>query len=132
MPSRMLLLLCFILLDYLVTLSLISHPIQEANIFARASMEIFGIPLGLTLFTILTNMPLYLILYLFESSMINRHISTSQIANSGIEAAFAWFIAGAHFNGATSWFWGAPDLSRQSIGAAVYMLVILMVRKKLK
>jgi hypothetical protein len=49
---RLMILLGFIMFDYITTLAFCKIPVQEASVYARAFMEAFGIPFGLTLFGI--------------------------------------------------------------------------------
>ena len=114
---------CFSLLDYLVTLVLYTLSAQEGNLLARSFMEAYGIPLGLTPFDALANLPIYVILCL-DSHFINLPVRSSRIVEVFTDAIFAWFIAGLHFNGATSWVWFAPDLVRQGLGASLYLLIV--------
>jgi hypothetical protein len=116
----------FIFIDYLVTMTLCKAPLEEGNLFARSFMEIYGIPVGLTLFDLLANVPIYIVLCL-NSHLINLPPKLANIAETAADIIFAWFIAGLHFNGATSWFWFAPDVLRQSLGASLYFLIVLVV-----
>ena len=52
----------FILVDYLATLIFIKAPIEEGNLLVRMFMENYGILLGLTIFDLLINIPIYLIM----------------------------------------------------------------------
>jgi hypothetical protein len=121
--KRISVLSCFILLDYLVTVIFCTMPAQEGNLLARSFIEAYGIPLGLTLFDAIANLPIYVILCL-DSHLINLPLRSSRIAEVFTDAIFAWFIAGLHFNGATSWVWFAPDTVRQTLGASVYLLIV--------
>lgn len=120
-------LFAFIFLDYLVTLILCTAPTNEGNFLARGFMEAYGIPLGLTLFDLIANLPIYLMLSL-NSHLVNLPPKLSRIAETSADCAFAWFIAGLHFNGAASWLWFAPDILRQTLGAAFYLVVIYLLR----
>jgi hypothetical protein len=113
-------------MDYLVTLLLCKTPLEEGNLFARGFMESYGIPLGLTLFDLIANFPIYIVLCL-NSHLINLPPKLSNIAEATVDVVFAWFIAGLHFNGTASWFWFAPDVLRQSLGAFLYFLVVFVV-----
>jgi len=117
----------FIFLDYLVTLILCHAPADEGNLLARGFMETYGIPLGLTLFDLIANLPIYLVLSL-NSHFANLPPRLSRIVETSADCAFAWFIAGLHFNGAASWLWFAPDVLRQAMGASVYLAVIFFLR----
>jgi hypothetical protein len=124
----MLLLFLFILLDYLATLLLISYPNEESNVFARGFMEAFGVAWGLTIFSVLANLPLYLILGLLAFYPRYLRFSTSPFATSGLDLAFAWFVAGTHFSGAFSWLLnGASNLLYQLTGAALYLSILFVV-----
>jgi len=129
---RIWLLSLFILLDYLVTLLMISYPDQEANIVARNFMEMFGVAFGLTLFSALVNLPIYLILGIFAFYPRHLQITTSPFASSGLDIAFAWFVAGTHFSGALSWIWIGPSVLYQLAGAGLYLFILFVVGKKLK
>jgi hypothetical protein len=121
--KRISLLSCFILLDYLVTVIFCTVPAQEGNLLARNFMEAYGIPLGLTFFDALANLPIYVILCL-DSHFVNLPARSSRVVEVFTDAIFAWFIAGLHFNGATSWVWFAPDVVRQALGASLYFLIV--------
>jgi hypothetical protein len=121
--KRISVLSCFILLDYLVTAIFCTMPAQEGNLLARSFMEAYGIPLGLTPFDALANLPIYVILCL-DSHFINLPVRSSRIIEVFTDTIFAWFIAGLHFNGATSWIWFAPDVVRQALGASLYLLIV--------
>ena len=123
---RICVLFAFIFIDYLVTITLCKAPLEEGNLFARSFMEIYGIPVGLTLFDLLANVPIYIVLCL-NSHLINLPPKLANIAETAADVIFAWFIAGLHFNGAASWFWFAPDVLRQSLGAFLYFLVVFVV-----
>ena len=127
--TRLILLLSFIMFDYTATLAFCSAPIFEGNIYARAFMETFGIGLGLTLFNIITTTPLYLI-FSVDSHMIRLPPKIAKLTNPVVDGIFAWFIAGVRFNGATSWFWSAPLVVRQITGAALYLILILILIKR--
>jgi len=114
------LLFMFILFDYLATLIFCTTPANEANPYVRMFMENYGILLGLTIFDLLINFPIYLILC-FDSHFINLPQQLSKIVNPLIDLSLAWFLAGYHFNGATSWFWPVPDLMRQATGFGLYL-----------
>jgi hypothetical protein len=122
----------FVLLDYLVTLLMISYPREEANIFARSFMEMFGVALGLTLFSALINLPVYLILGILAFYPTRLQIATSPLAGSGLDVAFAWFVAGTHFSGALSWVCVGPTLLYQLVGAGLYLFILFFVGRKLK
>jgi len=130
--QRTMLLSIFILLDYLVTLFLISYPAEEANAFARSFMEIFGVGLGLSLFCVLINLPIYLILGLLAFYSESRRFVALPFATPGLDIMFAWFVAGTHFSGALSWISTGSTLLYQSAGALLYLCALFFVSKKLK
>ena len=121
--KRISVLSCFIVLDYLVTVIFCTVPAQEGNLPARSFMEVYGIPLGLTLFNASANLPIYVILCL-DSHVINLPARSSRVVEVFANAIFAWFIAGLHFNGAPSWVWFAPDVVRQALGASLYLPIV--------
>jgi len=129
--KRISLLFTFIFLDYLVTLLLCRAPTDEGNVLARSFMEVYGIPLGLTAFDLIANLPIYLMLSL-NSHLANLPPKLSRIAETSADFALAWFIAGLHFNGATSWIWFAPDFLRQALGASIYLVIIFFLRRKFR
>jgi hypothetical protein len=110
----------FILFDYLSTLIFCRVPSEEANVFARSFMENFGIPLGLTLFVLVVNLPVYMTLSL-DSHVIKISSKAATLVEPFVDSVFAWFIAGLHFSGGSSWFWCAPSLTRQVFGALLYL-----------
>lgn len=127
--KRMCLLFGFILLDYFATLAFCTTPMEEANLHLRAFMENCGIFLGLTIFDVLINLPIYLILC-FDSHFISLPARLSRIVEPLVDVVLAWFLAGAHFNGATSWFWAAPDLIRQIAGFGIYLFIAMILYLK--
>ena len=129
--KRLSLLFAFIFLDYLVTLLLCTAPAEEGNLLARSFMEAYGIPLGLTVFDLIANLPIYLMLSL-NSHLANLPPKLSRMVETSADFTFAWFIAGLHFNGATSWLWFAPDVLRQALGASIYLFVIFILRRKIR
>ena len=128
---RMCLLFGFIFLDYLATLLFCTNPMEEANPHLRVFMENYGILLGLTFFDFLINLPVYLILS-FNSRLISLPARLSKIVEPLVDLALAWFLAGAHFNGAASWFWTAPDLIRQITGFSIYLFIAKVLSLKFR
>lgn len=128
--KRISLLFAFIFLDYLVTLFLCRVPADEGNLLARSFMEVYGTPLGLTLFVSVVNLPVYLMLSL-NSYFVNLPPRLSKIIETSADFAFAWFIAGLHFNGAASWIWLAPAVLRQALGASTYLFIIFFLRHRI-
>ena len=122
--KRMCLMFGFILLDYFATLAFCTTPMEEANPHLRVFMENHGVFLGLTIFDFLINLPIYLILC-FNSHFISLPAPLSKIVDPLVDVILAWFLAGAHFNGATSWFWLAPDLIRQATGFGIYLVIAM-------
>lgn len=129
--KRMLLIFGFILFDYFSTLIFCRVPYEEANPYARSFMEFFGIPAGLTLFVFVANLPIYTILSL-DSYLVRVPPKIAIIAEISVDLTFAWFIAGLHFSGGTSWFWYAPDLIRQNVGTVLYLVLAFIVVKPYK
>jgi len=125
---RILLVFTFILFDYFSTLVFCQAPHEEANLFARAFMNAFGIQTGLTLFVLATNLPIYMALS-FDSHVIRLPARISIAVEISVDALFAWFIAGVHFNGGSSWFWYTPDLPRQMLGAFLYLIIAFFAIK---
>lgn len=119
---RTCLVFAFILLDYFSTLAFCRAPYEEANLYARAFMENYGIPLGLTLFVFLANLPIYMTLSL-DSHLVKFPPKLTRIVETFVDVVFAWFIAGLHFSGGTSWFWCAPSMARQVLGTVVYLAI---------
>jgi len=117
---RLILVFGFILFDYFSTLVFCRAPYEEANLHARFFMESFGIHLGLTIFVLAANTPIYILLTL-DSHIVRLPPRIAAIAEIFTDLAFAWFVAGLHFDGGTSWFWSAPSFLRQSLGAALYI-----------
>jgi len=126
--TRNILVFAFVFFDYSSTLVFCHAPYEEANLFARAFMENFGIPLGLTLFVLIVNLPIYIALCL-DSHVIKLPYKTSIAAESLVDFVFAWFVAGLHFSGGASCFWFAPDLTRQGFGALLYLVTVFLLVK---
>jgi hypothetical protein len=116
----------FILLDYLATLIFIKSPIDEGNLLVRAFMENYGILLGLTIFDLLINIPIYLIIC-FNSHFVTLPPRLAKITDPIIDAFLAWFVAGYHYSGATSWFWTSSHFTRQITGFSIYMAITVIV-----
>jgi hypothetical protein len=129
--KRIFIVFAFILLDYLVTLILCTTPVEEGNLLARSFMEAYGIPLGLTLFDLIANLPIYIMLSL-NSHLINLPPKLLRAGEISVDVVFAWFIAGLHFNGAASWVWFTPDLIRQALGASLYFVIIFALHRRTK
>lgn len=126
--KRILLVFAFTFFDYFVTLIFCQAPCQEANLFARGFMESFGIPLGLTLFVLVANMPIYMTLSL-DSHIVRFPLKMARAIEFSVDIVFAWFIAGLHFSGGTSWFWHTPELMRQSVGMILYLVMAFLLIK---
>jgi hypothetical protein len=120
------LIFCFILFDYLSTLIFITSPIQEGNLLVRQFMETYGIFLGLTIFDVLINIPIYMIIC-FNSHFSSLPSRFARIADPLIDVFLAWFVAGYHYSGATSWFWTGPDMIRQLLGFSIYFTIIMFM-----
>jgi len=118
--KRTVLVFAFILFDYFSTLLFCRAPYEEANIYARIFMESFGIPLGLTLFVLVANLPIYITLSL-DSHVIKIPSRASVFTEAMVDVVFAWFIAGLHFSGGASWFLQVPSLMCQIAGAFLYL-----------
>ena len=129
--KRIILVFTFILFDYLSTLVFCRVPYEEANLYARAFMETFGIPLGLTVFVLVANLPIYITLSL-DSHVIRTSFRTATVLESFVDIVFAWFVAGLHFSGGASWFWHAPGLMRQVSGAFLYLTIAFLLVKPQK
>jgi hypothetical protein len=126
--KRVILVFTFVLFDYLSTLVFCRIPYEEANLYARAFMETLGIPIGLTAFVLVANLPIYITLSL-DSHVIRISFKTAIVLEPFVDAIFAWFVAGLHFSGGTSWFWQAPDLMRQVSGAFLYLTMAFLFVK---
>lgn len=117
---RIILVFAFILFDCLSTMIFCRDPSEEANTYARVFMEVFGIPVGLTLFVFLANLPIYMVLSL-DSHIVKLPFRMAAAAELFTDFVFAWFIAGLHFSGGTSWFWPFPNIERQFLGMMLYL-----------
>ena len=129
--KRMGLLFGFVLLDYFVTLAFCTTMMEEANPHLRVFMENYGIFWGLTIFDFLINLPIYVILC-FNSRLISLPARLSKIVEPLVDVILAWLLAGAHFNGAASWFWTAPDLIRQMTGFGIYLFIAMILLLKFR
>ncbi|MEM0007378.1 MAG: hypothetical protein QXR89_03825 [Candidatus Bathyarchaeia archaeon] len=125
---RIILAFTFILFDCLSTMLFCRAPSEEANIYARAFMEVFGIPAGLALFVLTANFPIYMVLSL-DSHIVKFPANMAMFVELFTDFVFAWFIAGLHFSGGTSWFWRISDIERQFIGMMLYLCVALIFVK---
>jgi len=126
--KRALLVFTFILFDYFATLAFCRAPYEEANPFARTFMESFGIPLGLTMFVVIMNLPIY-VTFTLDSNIVRLPHKVAAVTEPLVDIMFAWFVAGVHFNGGTSWFWHAPELTRQTLGAILYLVTAVILIK---
>jgi hypothetical protein len=120
---RAVLVFAFTLFDYLSTIIFCHAPHEEANVYAQVFMENFGIISGLTMFVVLFNMPIYMTLSL-DSHIVKLPSRIAGIFEVFVDAVFAWYVAGLHFSGGSSWFWYAPDLTRQIVGAILYLSML--------
>ena len=119
---RTIILFSFIFLDFLITVIFCSHPSAEGNIYARSFMQNYGIAVGLMIFDLLMAIPLYIVLCL-DSHLINLPGVFSTVIELLTDLGLGWLVAGAHFDGALSWLWGAPGIIGQTIGLIIYELV---------
>jgi hypothetical protein len=126
--KRIILILGFVAFDYLSTLLFCRAPHEEANTYARIFMENLGIPFGLTIFVFVVNMPVYALLS-FNSHVIRLPTKIASSVETCVDFVFAWFIAGLHFYGGTSWFWQTSDIIRQTIGASLYLVLAFFIIK---
>jgi len=126
--KRTFLVFAFIFFDYFVTLMFCQAPHEEANLYARSFMVSFGVPLGLTLFVLAANMPIYMTLSL-DSHIIRLPSKIAVVTEFLVDIIFAWFIAGLHFSGGTSWLWSAPQLTRQTSGMLLYLAMAFILVK---
>jgi hypothetical protein len=126
--KRIMLILGFVAFDYLSTLLFCRFPHEEANPYARIFMESLGIPFGLTMFVFVANMPVYALLSL-NSHVVRLPPKIASTVETFVDFVFAWFIAGLHFHGGTSWFWQTPDIIRQTIGALLYLILAFLIIK---
>jgi hypothetical protein len=129
--KRIFLVFVFIFFDYLVTLVFCQAPCEEANLYARGFMESLGVPLGLTLFVLVANVPIYMSLSL-DSHIVRLPFKMAVVTETFVDAVFGWFVAGLHFSGGTSWFWYAPDLARQCLGMVLYLVIAFLLVKPYK
>jgi hypothetical protein len=125
---RSVLTFAFIVFDYLSTLIFCRSPLEEANLYARIFMENFGIPLGLTLFVLVVNLPIYVVLSL-DSQVVRLPSRAAMVIEPFVDVVFAWFVAGVHFNGGASWFWHGPSLTWQVFGALMYLTIAFLFVK---
>jgi len=91
-------------------------------------MEMFGIPLGLTVFVLLANFPIYVALSL-DSHIVRLPFKLGRVTELTVDCLFAWFVAGAHFSGGASWFWGASESIRQVLGMLLYLVLAFVLVK---
>jgi len=126
--KRTVLVFAFILFDYFSTLVFCHNPYEEANLGARIFMENFGIPLGLTLFVLVANLPIYITLSL-DSHVIRFPFRIAVAVESFVDVAFSWFVAGLHFSGGASWFWYSPNLMQRAFGAFLYLVIAFLFVK---
>ncbi len=129
--KRICLVFAFIFFDYFVTLLFCHFPQQEANMYARGFMQLFGIPLGLTLFVWVANFPIYATLSL-DSHIVRFPSKIAAFVEVFMDLIFAWFVAGLHFRGGTSWFWSSSELVRQFLGTVLYLVIALLIIKPCK
>ena len=127
--KRIIVVFSFVLFDFVVTLALCTTPTEEGNPYAKVFMELFGISSGLAMFDFLMNFPIYTMLC-FNSHFINLPKRLSKVVDPLVDIVFAWFLAGTHFYAATSWFWPAPVILRQVVGAGIYLVVVITIYMK--
>jgi len=126
--KRILLVFAFIFFDYFITLISCQFTYEEANLYARGFMEILGVPLGLTLFVFMANLPIYMTLSL-DSHIIRFPPRIAVFIEVLVDIMFAWFVAGSHFSGGTSWLWYAPEWIGQSFGTLLYLIMAFLIIK---
>jgi hypothetical protein len=91
-------------------------------------MENLGIPLGLTLFVLMTNLPIYVILSL-DSHVIRLPSRVAAVLETLIDAVFAIFVAGLHFNERSSWFWSSLEFARHALSVFLYLVLAVLLIK---
>ncbi|MEM4703853.1 MAG: DUF5658 family protein [Candidatus Bathyarchaeia archaeon] len=115
----------FATFDLASTLLFLKHSAEEANVLAKSYLGAFGHPTGLILFNLLTTAFLVLILY-FSNQTLDRTTGLAKLLGLMVlDGCLAWFVAGAHFVGGTSWFWEAPEMLRHLIGACLYLAPLI-------
>lgn len=126
--KRIILASAFIFFDYASTLAFCRNFQEEANPLARLFMQNLGIFSGLTLFVALINVPIYMTLSV-DSHLVKLPSRLATPLGVLVDVAFAWWIGGAHFVGGSSWYWAAPDLVRQVMGALLYLIFAFVMIK---
>jgi uncharacterized integral membrane protein len=122
--ARFIVLQSFVVFDLSITLLSLSSMSNEGNVFARVFMEVLGFPAGLVLFSIIVTGILLLILRFCRHMFSNASGMVKTVGTIALDFSMAWFVAGVHFVGGTSWFWLAPELLRHFIGASIYFMVL--------
>jgi len=121
--KRIMLLFAFVIFDYLATVAFCKNAVDEGNFLARMFMTNYGIALGLAVFDVLINVPVYVILCL-DSHLIKLPKPWAKTTEVFIDFALAWFVAGPHFYGALSWMSAVPELLATFLGAVTYLMLV--------
>jgi len=88
-------------------------------------MERFGRTPGLKLFVLLANLTIYMMLSL-DSRLAKFPSKLELTVEILVDRLIAWFLAGLHFGGGTSWFWPSSDMVRQTLGTILYLTTTLI------
>jgi hypothetical protein len=122
--TRFLVLLGFVAFDLSATWLSLSSSAEESNVFARNLMQVLGFSTGLILFSGIVTCALFLILRFCSRMLDNIEGTVKTVGIVTLDFGLAWFVAGAHFVGGTSWFWPVPEMLRHIIGASIYVLAL--------
>ncbi len=122
--TRFLILQGFIVFDLSLTWLSISSLAEESNIIARGLMQVIGPWSGLILFSGIITGVLFLVLLFCSHMFDNVNGLVKSAGTIALDFGLAWFVAGVHFAGGTSWCWLAPQFLRHLIGANIYLAAI--------
>jgi hypothetical protein len=124
--KRLLLVLAFVFMDYLVTAMLCRSPQNEATVPVAAWMRMYGIFPGLTAFFLLNAViPLYAVITFV--SHIAAHVKYERwVIGLAADLAFAVYIGGGRMYAVGTWLFNGAQ-SMWYIGTVLYLLLAFLI-----
>lgn len=97
---------------------------EESNAIARSLMQDFGVTVGLAIMCLVLGLLLGVLVGFCRFVFAKKTNGLTWLTIFVVDGFLAWFIAGSHFAGGTSWFWLVPEISRHLLGAGIYFVLL--------